>query len=94
MKTKRIFSFFFSFLLVTIFAQKEQDTLQKKWTYEPNFLVGFDVLNAGAAAFSDRKLFQGFISSSIKNNWYAVADAGFEKNTYRQSYPIYRSHCT
>lgn len=85
MKAKRIFSFFFSFLFVIAFAQKDQDSLQKKWTYEPNFMVGLDVLNAGAAAFSDRKLFQGFISSNIKNNWYAVADAGFEKNIYQKN---------
>lgn len=82
MKTRRIFSFFFSFILVLTFAQKKQDSLQIKWKYEPNFLVGFDVLNAGLGVFSDRKLFQGFVSSKVINKWYAIVDAGFEKNIY------------
>ena len=85
MKTRRIFSFFFSFLLVIAFAQKKPDSLQVKWKYEPNFLVGFDVLNAGFAPFSDRKLFQGFVSSKVKGNWYAIADVGYEKNIYQKN---------
>ena len=71
--------------MVWSFAQKDQDSLTVKWKYEPNFLVGFDVLNAGLAVFSDRKLFQGFVSSKIKNDWYAIADAGFEKNIYQKN---------
>ena len=67
------------------FAQKKQDSLEVKWKYEPNFLVGFDVLNAGISAFSDRKLFQGFVSSKVKDNWYAIADAGFENNIYQKN---------
>ena len=85
MKAKPIFSFFFSFLLIFSFAQKKQDSLQKKWKYEPNFLVGFDVLNAGSAAFSDRKLLQGFVSTNVKDRWYAIADVGFEKNIYQKN---------
>ncbi|MCB4235873.1 hypothetical protein LDL59_14465 [Kaistella anthropi] len=42
-------------------------------------MVGFDVLNAGIGVFSDRKLFQGFVSSRISKNIHAVADVGFEK---------------
>lgn len=67
------------------FAQKKQDSLRVQWKYEPNFLVGFDVLNAGIGAFSDRKLFQGFVSTKVKGNWYAIADIGFEKNTYQKN---------
>jgi hypothetical protein len=37
------------------------------------------VLNAGLSAFSDRKLFQGYVSSEIKKNLHAVLDVGFEK---------------
>ncbi len=85
MKAKRIFFFFFSLFFVIGFAQKEQDTVKAKWKYEPNFLVGFDVLNAGIGAFSEQKLFQGFVSSRIKKNLHAVADAGFEKNIYRKN---------
>lgn len=48
-------------------------------------MVGFDVLNSGIAAFSDRKLIQGFISSKIKNNIHAVSDLGFEKNIYQKN---------
>ncbi len=48
-------------------------------------MVGFDVLNAGIAAFSDRKLFQGFVSSRISKNIHAVAEGGFEKNIYQKN---------
>ena len=37
------------------------------------------MLNAGLSAFSDRKLFQGYVSSEIKKNLHAVLDVGFEK---------------
>ena len=67
------------------FAQKKQDSLRVQWKFEPNFLVGFDVLNAGIGAFSDRKLFQGFVSTKVKGNWYAIADIGSEKNTYQKN---------
>lgn len=48
-------------------------------------MIGLDVLNAGTSVFSDRKLFQGFISSRISRNIHAVADAGFEKNIYQKN---------
>ena len=82
MKPRLIFSFFFSFVFIAAFAQSEQDTVKTKWKYEPNFMVGVDVLNAGLGVFSDRKLFQGFVSSRIAENIHAVAEAGFEKNMY------------
>lgn len=67
------------------FAQKKSDSLKIKWKYEPNFSVGIDVLNIGFAAFSDRKLIQGFISSNVKGNWYAIADGGYEKNVFQKN---------
>lgn len=85
MKAKRIFTFFFSFILASVFAQNKQDSLSVKWKYEPNFLVGIDVLNAGIGAFSDRQLFQGFISSKVNGKWYAIADVGFENNNYQKN---------
>lgn len=85
MNPKLIFSFFFSFLFALSFAQKSSDSLKPKWTYKPNFMVGIDVLNAGIGAFSDRKLFQGFVSSRINKNIHAVAEAGFEKNIYQKN---------
>ncbi|TXF77277.1 DUF6048 family protein [Chryseobacterium sp.] len=84
MKTKRIFFFFFSLLFILNAAQK-QDSVKVKFRYEPNFLVGFDLLNGGMSFFTDRKVFQGFISSKIKNNIHAVVDAGFEKNRYQKN---------
>lgn len=72
-------------MLMMSFAQKKQDSLKVKWKYEPNFLVGFDVLNAGIGVVSDRKLFQGFVSSKVKDNWYGIADVGFEKNIYQKN---------
>ena len=48
-------------------------------------MVGFDVLNAGIGVLSDRKLFQGFVSSKITKNIHAVAEGGFEKNSYQKN---------
>ena len=48
-------------------------------------MVGVDVLNAGIGIFSDRKLFQGFVSSRISEHVHAVAEAGFEKNIYQKN---------
>lgn len=86
MNLKLIFSFFFSVFFSFGFAQiKEQDTIQTQRKYEPNFMVGFDLLNAGIGVFSDRKLFQGFVSSRITKNIHGVADVGFEKNIYQKN---------
>ncbi|ACU08412.1 conserved hypothetical protein, secreted [Flavobacteriaceae bacterium 3519-10] len=85
MNPRLTFSFFFSCLAAVLCAQQPPDTLQAKWKYQPNFMVGIDLLNAGTSVFSDRKLFQGFVSSRISRNIHAVADAGFEKNIYRKN---------
>lgn len=85
MNPRLIFSFFFSLFFLNSFAQKEQDSIKTKWKYEPNFMVGVDVLNAGIGVFSDRKLFQGFVSSRISEHVHAVAEAGFEKNIYQKN---------
>ena len=86
MNPKLIFSFFFSVFFSFGFAQiKEQDTIQTQRKNEPNFMVGFDLLNAGIGVFSDRKLFQGFVSSRITKNIHGVADVGFEKNIYQKN---------
>lgn len=85
MNPKLIFTYFFSLMFSFALAQQEQDTLAKKWKYEPNFMVGFDVLNAGVGVFSDRKLFQAFVSSRISKKIHAVAEGGFEKNIYQKN---------
>lgn len=85
MNPRLTFSFFFSFLAICLSAQQASDSLQTKWKYEPNFMVGLDLLNAGSSAFSDRKLFQGFVSSRVTRNIHAVADVGFEKNIYQKN---------
>lgn len=85
MNPRLIFSFFFSLFFLNSFAQKEQDSIKTKWKYQPNFMVGVDVLNAGIGIFSDRKLFQGFVSSRISEHVHAVAEAGFEKNIYQKN---------
>lgn len=79
MKKKHIFSFFFSLFMV---LYRAQEAPVKSWKYKPNFMVGVDVLNAGISPFSDRQLFQGFISSNIKGNIHAIIEAGYDKNKY------------
>ena len=66
-------------------SAQETDSLKIKPKYEPNFMVGFDVLNAGLGVFSKRKVFQGFISSKVKKDIHAVADLGFESNVYQKN---------
>ena len=78
MKAKRICILFFSSLSLMSFSQKEKEK-DNNWNYTPNFIVGVDVVNAGISFFSDRKVYQGFISSKIKKDTHAVIDAGFEK---------------
>lgn len=83
MNLKRISSLFFSILFGAASAQVNQD--QKEWKYEPQFVIGADVVNAGISVFSDRKIFQGFVSTEIKKDLHAVLDAGYEKNTYQKN---------
>lgn len=85
MNRKLIFSFFFSCIFCFGFTQEKTDTLKTSWKYKPNFMVGLDVLNAGVSAFSERKLFQGFLSSRISKKVHALAEAGFEKNIYQKN---------
>lgn len=84
MKIKHIYFLFFSIISTCHFAQNKDEKIVKD-KYEPNFTVGFDVVNAGISFFSDRKVYQGFVSSKIKNNIHAVADVGFEKNKYQKN---------
>lgn len=85
MKTRLIFTFFFSILFILGSAQANKKTEKEKWKYKPNFMVGVDVLNTGVAFFSDRKLYQGFISSKIKDNIHGIIEAGFESNIYQKN---------
>lgn len=86
MKTRLIFSLLFSAFALQFSAQnKKEEVVKEKWKYEPNFMVGVDVLNTTVSFFSDRQLFQGFISSKVKGNTHAVIEAGFEKNVYQKN---------
>jgi hypothetical protein len=67
------------------FAQENKEAKKEKWKYKPNFMVGFDVLNTGVSFFSDRKLYQGFISSKVKDNIHGIIEAGFESNVYNKN---------
>lgn len=82
MKTRLIYILFFSFCLAA--AQKKNDTLKLKNKFRPQITVGVDVLNASLSVFSDRKMFQGYVSSKIKNNWYGILDLGYDKNVYQK----------
>lgn len=85
MKPKLLYILFFSCFSFAAFSQKKADSTAVKFKYKPNFLVGFDVVNAGVSAFSERKLFQGFISTTYKNNLNLIAEGGFEKNIYQKN---------
>lgn len=84
MKIKHIYFLFFSIISTWNFGQNTAEKIVKE-KYQPNFIVGFDVVNAGISFFSDRKVYQGFVSSKIKKNLHAVADVGFEKNIYQKN---------
>ncbi|MBC7556127.1 MAG: hypothetical protein H7195_04115 [Chryseobacterium sp.] len=85
MKQRLLSILFFSCCIFIVFGQKKTDSVAVKIKYKPNFMVGFDVVNAGISAFSNRKLFQGFISTNYNNKLHFVADAGFEKNIYQKN---------
>jgi hypothetical protein len=71
--------------MIILSSAQTKETKKVEVKYKPNFMVGFDVLNTGTSFFSDRKLYQGFISSKIKENVHAVIDAGFETNVYQKN---------
>lgn len=85
MKAKHTFSFIFSLVLILCSAQDTENEENIRWKYEPNFMVGADVLNLGISFFSDRKVYQGFVSSRLKKNIHAVVDAGYESNIYQKN---------
>ncbi|MGC4128085.1 MAG: DUF6048 family protein [Bergeyella sp.] len=86
MKKNHICTLFFSFFFCFALGQQKSDTIvSPKKKYSPNFMVGFDVLNTGVSFFSDRKLYQGFVSTQVKPNLHAVLEAGFEKNIYQKN---------
>jgi hypothetical protein len=61
MKTRLVFTLFFSLMGILTLAQEEKETKKASWKYEPNFMVGLDALNTGVSFLSDRKMYQGFI---------------------------------
>ncbi len=85
MKIRRIFICFFSLFSVFGISQQKKDTAKVKWHYQPNFMVGADVLNGGLSFFRDRKVYQGFVSTMLKKNLHAAIDVGFEKNIYQKN---------
>lgn len=85
MKIKLISIFCFSLAISTFAQEKPKDSTKEKWKYDANFLVGFDVVNGGISAFSDRKLLQGFVSSRLTKKWHVIVDAGFDKNSYQKN---------
>ncbi|WP_419869749.1 DUF6048 family protein [Chryseobacterium sp. CT-SW4] len=85
MKTRLICTFFFSILSIVCLAQERTEAKKEKWNYKPNFMVGFDILNAGVSFFSDRQLYQGFLSTKLKDNVHGIVEAGFEKNIYQKN---------
>ncbi|WKS96093.1 DUF6048 family protein [Riemerella columbina] len=82
MKTKRLFTLFFSLALFGFYAAQQIDSTKAHWRYQPNFMVGIDVLGAGVSAFSEQKKVQFFISSTIKKRLNAVIEGGFAKLHY------------
>ncbi|MBQ0151786.1 MAG: hypothetical protein KBS61_02685 [Chryseobacterium sp.] len=85
MKKKLVYTLFFSVLSLLATAQEKQITEKSKEKYQPNFMVGIDVLNTGVSFFSDRQLIQGFISSKIRGNTHGIVEAGFDKNIYQNN---------
>lgn len=85
MKTKPICTLFFSLSFLLGLSQKRDSAKVHSWKYAPNFMVGVDVLSGGTAFFSDRKLFQGFVSSRINKRTHAIVEAGFERNLYQKN---------
>lgn len=65
--------------------QKDEKSQGVFKNYQPNFMIGVDVLNVGVGLFSDRKLYQGYISTELKPNLHLVADLGFEKNEFHKN---------
>lgn len=81
MSYRRISILFFSLFLVPFFKAQEDSVKVEKFQIS-NVMVGVDLLNAGISFFSERQLFQGFISAQLKKDIYGVIDLGHESNVY------------
>lgn len=89
MNCLRTFMLFFSIAFVSASAQ-QKDSLQVEKKYQPNFMVGGDLLNVGISFFSDRKVYQGFISTHLKKDLHLIAELGYEDNLYdKNGYEAY-----
>jgi hypothetical protein len=85
MKQRLLSILFFSCCALSVFGQEKTDSTKVNPKYKINFMMGFDVLNAGVSSFSDRKLLQGFISTTYRKKFHLIAEAGFEKNIYQKN---------
>lgn len=84
MKTKRVFTCFFSLIFLSASSQKP-DSLKHQFKYRPNFMVGVDLGNAAVSGFAERKLFQGFVSTAVTTDLHAAADIGFEQSHFTKN---------
>lgn len=85
MRTKPIYTLFFSLCFILSFSQNSDSVKVDGWNYNPNFMVGIDILNSGTALFSNRKIFQCFISSRVNKRVHAISELGYEKNIYQKN---------
>ncbi|MDY3318548.1 DUF6048 family protein [Riemerella anatipestifer] len=81
MKIKPIFILFFSVFFLSLSAQ-DKDSLKTKWKYQPNAIVGANVLGAGLSVFSKQKNIQFFVSSEIKGRLNGIVEGGYAQNIY------------
>ncbi|MEJ8607039.1 hypothetical protein JSO56_08915 [Riemerella anatipestifer] len=81
MKIKPTFILFFSVFFLSLSAQ-DKDSLKTKWKYQPNAIVGANVLGAGLSVFSKQKNIQFFVSSEIKGKLNGIVEGGYAQNIY------------
>ena len=80
MKIKLIFTLFSILSIVPLLGQQKDSLKVDKSKRE--VLIGFDILNAGSSFFSDRKMYQGYITTKIKSKIFASVDFGYDQNNY------------
>ncbi|QOR74749.1 hypothetical protein IMZ16_04840 [Cruoricaptor ignavus] len=81
MRYARTYILLFSLVSAAAFPQNAE----RKKAEAFRLMAGLDVANAGISLFSDRKIFQGYVSAKVSGDIHANGEAGHEKNIYSKN---------
>lgn len=72
-----------SLIISPLWLCAQQDSIQK--IQKPGIAIGVDLFNAALSVFTDKQGGEGMVTVPINQKWQAVAEIGYEKNTFENS---------